>query len=143
FSTVALRCEIGLRRFRGTTENVARLALDVGHLRPGEPLSADLDGQKLEKIAWPEKEARIWLQRQDGKWAVTPRPAPALKGPHRCGPFRDVFRNRMLFVYGTKGTVEENAWALAKARCDAETFWYRGNGSIDVIADTAFDAAKT
>jgi hypothetical protein len=28
---------------------------------------------------------------------------------------------------------------MAKARYDAETFWYRGNGSIDVVADTAFD----
>ena len=45
----------------------------------------------------------------------------------------------MLFVYGTRGTAEENAWALAKARFDAETFWYRGNGSVDVVADTAFD----
>jgi hypothetical protein len=28
---------------------------------------------------------------------------------------------------------------MAKARYDAETFWYRGNGSMDVVADTAFD----
>src|SRR5581483_1069083 len=34
------------------------------------------------------------------------------------------------------------AWALAKARFDAEQFWYRGNGSVDVIPDTAFDPAK-
>ena len=47
----------------------------------------------------------------------------------------------MLFVYGTRGTAEENAWALAKARYDAETFWYRGNGSVDVVPDTAFDPA--
>ena len=43
-------------------------------------------------------------------------------------------------VYGTHGTAEENAWALQKARFDAEQFWYRGNGSIDVIPDSAFDA---
>ncbi len=42
----------------------------------------------------------------------------------------------MVFVHGTKGTPEETAWALAKARFDAESFWYRGNGSVDVIADT-------
>ena len=44
----------------------------------------------------------------------------------------------MLLVYGTQGTPEENAWAAAKARYDAETFWYRGNGSVEVIPDTAF-----
>jgi hypothetical protein len=45
----------------------------------------------------------------------------------------------VLFVYGTKGTAVENAWALAKARYDAERFWYQGNASVDVIPDTAFD----
>ena len=40
-----------------------------------------------------------------------------------------------------QGKSEENTWAFAKARYDAETFWYRGNASIDVIPDTAFDAA--
>jgi hypothetical protein len=44
----------------------------------------------------------------------------------------------MIFVYGTQGTREENAWACDKARYDAETFWYRGNGSVEVIADVAF-----
>ena len=45
----------------------------------------------------------------------------------------------MIFVYGTRGTPEENAWALNKARFDAESFWYRGNGSVDVIPDVAFN----
>jgi hypothetical protein len=48
----------------------------------------------------------------------------------------------MLFVYGTRGTPAENAWALAKARYDAENFGYRGNGSVDVVADTAFDPTQ-
>jgi hypothetical protein len=48
----------------------------------------------------------------------------------------------MTFVYGTHGTPEENAWALAKVRYDAEQFWYRGNGSVDVVADSAFDPAR-
>src|SRR5262249_5347868 len=37
----------------------------------------------------------------------------------------------------TKGTPEENRWSLARARFDAETFWYRGNGSVQVISDTS------
>jgi len=32
--------------------------------------------------------------------------------------------------------------AYAKAHFDAERFWYRGNGSVDVGHDTAFDADK-
>ncbi|MEW4451123.1 hypothetical protein AB1L30_00355, partial [Bremerella sp. JC817] len=57
------------------------------------------------------------------------------------GAFKDAFRHRVVLVYGTVGSEEENAWALARARYDAETFGYRGNGSIDVIPDTAFDPA--
>jgi hypothetical protein len=48
----------------------------------------------------------------------------------------------MVFVYGTQGAAEENAWAFAKARYDAEQFWYRGNGAVDVIPDVAFDPVK-
>ncbi|MBI1917318.1 MAG: prolyl oligopeptidase family serine peptidase [Planctomycetes bacterium] len=141
-SSVSLRYDPGRRRFTGKTENVARLALDLGHVPPGEPLAVELDGQKFEKIAWPAKTSRVWFERKGENWAQTSHPSPSRKGPHRCGPFKDAFRNRMVFVYGTKGTKEENAWAYAKARYDAETFWYRGNGSVDVVPDTVFDAAK-
>ena len=64
---------------------------------------------------------------------------PALKGAHRDGPFKHAFTNHMAFVYATGGTEEENAWALAKARYDADTWQYRANGSVDVVPDTAFD----
>jgi poly(3-hydroxybutyrate) depolymerase len=139
-SSVDLQYDPDMRRFSGTTNNVSRLALDLAHLKPGAALHVELDGQKIADIAWPEGK-RLWLQREGDSWAAVPRPAPTLKGPRRYGPFKDAFRNRTLFVYGTTGTTAENAWALAKARYDAETFWYRGNASMDVIADTAFDAA--
>jgi dienelactone hydrolase len=141
-SGVLIQCDPVLRRFLGKTDNVARLTLDLGHLRPGPDVTFELDGQKAEKVPWPDA-GKLRLQREGEKWSAAGPPAPGHKGPHRYGPFRDVFRNRMLFVYGTKGTPAENAWALAKARYDAETFWYRGNGSVDVIADTAFQTAET
>jgi dienelactone hydrolase len=138
FSSVDVRHDVGLRRFTGTTDNVARLALDLGHVRPGDPLTVELDGTKIEDIAWPKGEARLHLLRSEKGWEVTGPPAPSAKGPHRYGPFRDAFRNRMVLVYGTQGSAAENAWAFAKARYDAETFWYRGNGSVDVVSDAEF-----
>lgn len=48
----------------------------------------------------------------------------------------------MVFVYGTRGTPEENTWSFNKARLDAESWWYRGNGAVDLVADTAFDPAR-
>lgn len=133
-SAIHLMRDPSARTISGTTENVSRLALDLG---PGGPFAATLDGEKIEGLA----DARVWLARRGDHWKRIDKPSAALKGPGRSGPFRDAFRNRVVFVYGTRGTAEENAWALAKARFDAETFWYRGNGSIDVVPDTAFDPA--
>jgi poly(3-hydroxybutyrate) depolymerase len=136
-SSIRLRCDPEKRQFTGTTENVARLALDLGHLRAEGPVRVELDDQVIGPIPWP-KEKRLWLIRGQGQWAATAEPSAALKGPHRYGPFKEAFRYRVVFVYGTQGTAEDNAWALAKARYDAETFWYRGNGSITTVPDTEF-----
>src|SRR5262249_51464449 len=84
-------------------------------------------------------ERRIRLVRSGRTWSAAPSPAPpSHKGPHRMGPFKEAFRNRFLLVFGTNGSPEENAWGLARARLDAESFWYRGNGSVDVVTDAAF-----
>jgi hypothetical protein len=141
-STITLDVSPEKRQFTGKTGNVARLALEVNPLPAGQPLSVELDGQKISDIPWPGERGTVWLEFEDGKWRTGTRPSPALKGPRRNGAFKDAFRNRVVFVYGTTGTPEENAWALAKARYDAETFWYRGNGSIEVIPDTGFEPGK-
>jgi hypothetical protein len=139
-SKVDIQHDAAAGRFHGTTENVARLALDLEHLKPVKALRVELDGQRIDDVAWPAANC-LWLERRGDKWSVRAAAARSDKGPHRYGPFREVFRNRMIFVYGTRGTPAENAWALAKARYDAESFWYRGNGAVDVVADSAFAAA--
>ncbi len=142
-SRVKLRYDPWRRRFQGTTENVARLTFDVAHLIPGAPMAVELDGQRIADIKVPAKATRASLARAGGTWRVMEHPAPASeKGPQRYGPFKRAFGHRAILVYGTHGTPEENAAAFAKARYDAETFWYRGNGAFDVVADTAFDAKR-
>lgn len=141
-SSVSIRYDPGNRRFVGTTENVARLSFRLHHLPSGEPLQVELDGQKIEPIPWPAGVPQIWLMRKGEQWLPTPPPSPSLKGPHRYGPFKEAFRNRMRFVYGTQGSPEENGWAFAKARYDAEQFWVRGNGSVDVISDVQFQTLE-
>jgi dienelactone hydrolase len=136
FSSARIRLDPGLRRFSGKTRNVTRLSFDLHVLQPGSPIRVELDDVKLPEIPWPEKQQRVWLVRTKDGWRLGSSAPLAQKGPHRYGPFKDAFRNHVAFVYGTKGSGEENAWAYAKARFDAETFWYRGNGSIDVFPDT-------
>ena len=87
-----------------------------------------LDGQKLTNVTVTAGEQKLWFSRDAHAWSQSRPPSLALKGPHRYGPFKEAFTHRMMFVYGTRGTPEENAWAFAKARFDAEAFWYRGNG---------------
>ncbi len=139
-SRVTIKRDLKKRSFDGTTQNVARLSLDVSDLEAPGSLRVTLDGQRLSGIRWPGLARRIWLVRRDGRWATSRQPSPKNKGPHRYGTFKEVFNHRAVLVYGTKGDEEENRWALAKARYDAEQFWYRGNGSLEVIPDTAFDS---
>lgn len=140
-STVRLRVDPNLCRFTGTTANVALLSLDLRMLETGKPLTLDLDGQKIAGIAWPA-DGTLWLRREGERWSVASAPSPARKGPRRSGPVKLAFDHNMVFVYGTKGTAAENEECFGKARYDAETFWYRGNGSVDVVADRDFDPAK-
>ena len=137
-SSVALRLDPGQRRFVGTTKNVARLSLKLDVLPGPAPFNVQLDGQPIKDIAYPSERRQIWLTQRSGRWRVTGVPSKAMKGPHRYGPFKEAFNHRMVFVYGTAGSLDENAWARSKARFDAEQWWYQGNGSIDIIADVDF-----
>ncbi len=138
-SALHLDCDPDNRSIVGSTENVARLAFDLGHLKPGGPVAVTLDGQKVEGMPEAGGDSKVWLARVGDDWKRVDMPSPDRKNPARSGPFKDAFRNRMILVYGTKGAPEENAWALARSRYDAETFWYRGNGAIDVVPDSGFD----
>ncbi len=138
-STVEIRFDPWQRRFTGRTDNVARLAVDLGIVTTPGPITLVLDGQTLVVPEWTPEQLQIWAMKEDGAWTVSRMPAATSKGSRRYGTFKDAFRNRMVFVYGTRGSREENRWAFEKARFDAEKFWYQGNGSVDVMADTDFD----
>ncbi len=137
-SSVRISFDPARQVFSGRTENVARLAIDMSQLEKVRTFEFVLDGQELPKLNLVHGQDQIWLTRADGNWSNTAQPPASIKGPQRYGTFKDAFRNHVLFVYGTHGTAEENAWSLAKARFDAETFWYRGNGSVDVVSDLHF-----
>ncbi len=122
------------------TGNVAVMGLDLawmGH----DVVTAVLDGDTL--TVAPREGAVAWFARTggDGPWQAGDAPDPARRGAHRQGGMREAFGHRVQLVYGTAGTAEETAWALARARYDAEDLWYRGNSSLDVLPDTLYDPA--
>lgn len=148
-SSVDVRCEPTRSRILGTTTNVLAIRFAVPGFNLDEPVTVQLDGQTLNNlpVTRPERPAGrdqspaepfVCLTKQSGAWGLGTPPSPTLKNPTRSGPFREAFRNRMVFVFGTQGTPEENAWSLNRARYDAEGFYYRGNGSVEVMSDVSF-----
>jgi len=122
-SSVDLRYDPVSNRITGTTSNVATLILHS----EGASASVTLDGQN------PSPATTV--RRIDGKWISAELP-PAEKNPRRAGPLKLALQNRMLFVYPTRGTPEENAAAYDLARYHAETWHYRAAGSVDLVPDT-------
>jgi poly(3-hydroxybutyrate) depolymerase len=147
FSAATVDLDRGRGAVTAATVNVARLALDLGGagVAPGTAVAVTLDGQAVGRVTAGDGGAPIAFVRDDegGTWSVAAEPRPAAaKGPLRYGPFKEAFNHRVVLVYGTAGSPFENDWAFAKARLDAETFWYRGNAAVDVLADTEFDPAR-
>lgn len=141
WSRMVLKRDRMLRTITGSTENVRRISLDIREFTAGPPRSIVLDGQTVLRFRRPRAN-RMWLAKnEDNRWRSINPPPPLYKNPQRYGAFKSVFDNNAVLVYSTQGSAEENAWAAAKARFDAETFWYRGNGSLETIPDTEFDPA--
>lgn len=118
----------------GTTSNVASLTFDFPALKLPAEASITIDNETI-----PADGTRpAVLKKVSGKWTLVEEIPVTEKYPSRYGGFKQAFDNRVVFVYATGGNKEENTWYQNKARFDAETFLYRGNGSIDVIADKDF-----
>ncbi len=120
-------------------ENVALLVLDIPALAlPNAQATIDIAGQTL---SVPTAKKAILALEAD-KWLIKDGMNLKHKYSARYGGFKNAYTNNVVFVYSTNGTAKENEWYQNKARFDAETFYYRGNGSIDVIADTEYSVAK-
>jgi pimeloyl-ACP methyl ester carboxylesterase len=125
----------------GITENIAAIRFDREAFL-AESESIEIDGQ-LVSIAAGLGPAT--LRKFNGRWRIASLPNEE-KTPGRMGPFKEVFRKRFRFVYGTRGTKEETDQNLSLARFHAEEFLYGGNGAIDIVSDRGFlteDESKT
>lgn len=137
FSEIQLNRDQKQKTIIGSTSNVEIIKLDLSVFTPGDPIAITLDSVSLEHSVTEEK--AVYLTRVASDWKITGRPTGAEKSPLRYGTFKEAFNQRMVFVYATAGNKAENRWAYNKARYDAETWYYRGNGSVEVVADKGFD----
>jgi poly(3-hydroxybutyrate) depolymerase len=125
-SSVDLRVDPVSGRIEGTTANVATLRLHG----PANLKEVKLEGQTL------AVSAGVTLRRVGDGWEVGKEVPLAEKNPRRAGPLKLALQNRMVFVYPTRGTPEENAAAFDLARYHAETWHYRAAGSVELVPDT-------
>ena len=116
------------------TENVSIMELDLASLDLNGEITININDQTLKTTS--DKKAILALK--EGKWAIIDEINTSQKYAERQGGFKFAFNNNVVFVYATGGSNLEHEWYLNRARFDAETFYYRGNGSIDVIADKEF-----
>ena len=140
YSHLVLSRDINQGAIIGTTENIHTLQLDVNAFPSGKSIRIQLDSLNEISLEKPTGAPFIYLKKQESGWQAVDRPSAGEKGPHRNGTFKEAFNHRMVYVYGTHGTEAENQWAMEKAIYDAESWYYRGNGAFDIIADRDFDA---
>ena len=126
----------------GSTENIELLKVKLADFGNNARVSILLDS--LNTIVYTTKSTSdsLFIRKKGTQWVVAPVPSLRAKGPHRYGTFKEGFNKHMVYVYGTSGTAEENEWSLNKARFDAESWYYRGNGAIDIITDKEYSMSK-
>ncbi|WMI66901.1 alpha/beta hydrolase-fold protein [Aestuariibaculum sp. YM273] len=118
------------------TDNVTFIEIDLSEFDEVK------DKLLVDGFSIPVSDKKLFLKKENGTWKTTGKPSLKEKGPHRNGGFKDAFRNNVVFVYATKGSQEENIWYYNRARFDAETIWYRANGSVELVKDVDFSKSK-
>ncbi|MCL6218681.1 prolyl oligopeptidase family serine peptidase [Zunongwangia pacifica] len=124
--------------FQLTTSNIKILSIDLKAMAQDTLSEVSIDG---ESIALPSSD-KVYLSKASDEWGITSRPDASEKSPLRYGGFKDAFKNNMVFVYASKGSEEENEWYYNRAKFDAEKFWYRANGNIELVKDTDFKVSE-
>ena len=126
----------------GTTQNVQTLSLALNEFPNSTSVSILLDSTNPVQYTVSGNRDTLYLAKSTSGWMIAKKPGLTEKGPHRYGTFKEAFNNRMVFVYSTQGTMAENEWSINKAKYDAESWYYRGNGAVDIIADKDYSLSK-
>ena len=142
YSRLQLKRNRNAKTITGTTENVKVFKLKLDQFGANAHIRITLDSLEAIEYITQGINDSIFLAKKNSLWTMVNKPDLSEKGPHRYGTFKEPFNHRMVFVYGTKGNAAENKWSFDKARFDAETWYYRGNGAVDIIADKEYSQEK-
>lgn len=120
------------------TSNIKTLSIDLAAMDHSNLKAMMIDGDSISTST----SGIIYLENEKGTWNISEKPLLSEKSPLRYGGFKDAFRHNVVFVYASKGNKVENEWYFNRAKFDAEKFWYRANGSVDIVKDTDFKASE-
>jgi poly(3-hydroxybutyrate) depolymerase len=142
-STIELDRDRQSNKITAKTTNIESWGIRLAKLLPVDtklPVSLNLqiDGQELVIEDINTLDQTVWLDKTSDRWQQRSASRVPSRDAAHYGVFKEAFRNRFMLVYGTAGDESENQWMLGKARYDAETFWYRGNGSVDCWSDQQY-----
>lgn len=141
YSRIQLARDKAKQSIIGTTENIRLLKLALSDFDAGAEIKINLDGKAVAYMTKSNNDS-IFLLKENNEWAISSKPGADQKNPVRYGTFKEAFNHKMVFVYGTTGNREENELNFNKAKYDAETWYYRGNGAVDIIPDKEYDEAN-
>jgi dienelactone hydrolase len=126
----------------GSSENIRMLRIDLTDFGSKAGITIRLDSLNTLHYTTISASDTLYLIKDSVSWSFTSGPYPGQKGPGRYGTFKEAFDHHMLFVYSTAGNKEENEWSYNKARYDAENWYYRGNGAVDIITDKEYVSGR-
>ncbi len=141
YSRIQFKRNINAGNITGSSQNVRLLKIDLKDFSTNKNITITIDSLGPVNYTTKSTTDEIYLLKEGNNWKITSAPGLSEKGPHRYGTLKDGFNKKMVFVYSTAGTKEENEWSVNKVRFDAETWYYRGNGSVDIIADKEYSAS--
>lgn len=118
--------------FIDSITNVALMGIDIPSLKLDKLVATVVIGDQTFTKTTSKP---LLLQKTNNAWDAINQINPKEKYSKRYGNFKNAFDNNFVLVYGTKGNAQETEWNQDKARFDAETFYYRANGSVEVISD--------
>ncbi|HEY1870421.1 MAG TPA: alpha/beta hydrolase, partial [Chitinophagaceae bacterium] len=142
YSRIILNRNRNTKTISGRTENILLLRLALNEFGANNEVSIQLDSLNIIHYKTISNNDSIYLLKSNEAWSITQKPDANDKNPFRYGTFKEAFNHNMVFVIGTNGSKEESETNLDKAVYDAESWYYRGNGAIDIITDKQFSAEK-
>lgn len=142
YSRIQLQRNRAAKSISGSTENVLLLQLALNDFGAAAQVKIMLDSTAALSYKTSSVNDTVFVRKENGKWIVAAKPDVHEKNPARYGTFKEAFNHHMLFVVATGGTAEEKETVMNKAVYDAETWYYRGNGAVDIITDKEYSSEK-